>query len=217
MSRARLWIDFLLCVALGATALWRSHSLGGYSRGRGVEGPTEGIHAVAARATEADVALTPSCAPLPEPEDTEQSLSPFEAEKAIQCPPPVAVTAGCPAGTPYYQRVIWFDPGVSEFPEQTAMAHQLAAELKGVLDRHPKAVIEIAGYADRSGPNEKNRLLSEARAEGVRRFIGREIPAAERLQTVALGAAQPWDTGRGCAARARNRRVEVRVLESERQ
>ena len=95
----------------------------------------------------------------------------------------------------------------------------LTAESEGRLAKFAEALrgsslarkrFEIAGHTDASGSPDKNRQLSQARAESVRAFlVAHGVPAA-RLEAKGYGAeglalpGQPLDP--------RNRRVEARAL-----
>ena len=70
--------------------------------------------------------------------------------------------------------------------------------------------IEIAGHTDDVGSTSANLLLSEQRAEAVRRYlIGLGYPE-ERISSKGYGAGTPIDTNTTETGRARNRRVEIR-------
>lgn len=67
--------------------------------------------------------------------------------------------------------------------------------------------IEIGGHTDSLGAEADNQVLSEARAQSVRRFlIGRGIPE-DTMVAVGYGEAQPIATNDTPAGRAQNRRI----------
>jgi outer membrane protein OmpA-like peptidoglycan-associated protein len=75
--------------------------------------------------------------------------------------------------------------------------------------------VRIEGHADpKEAPGQPRRqALSQARADGVRSYlIGRGIDAA-RLQAVGYGSTRPVDSSGRAEGRARNRRVELIVVE----
>ncbi len=75
-------------------------------------------------------------------------------------------------------------------------------------------VIEVAGFADRTGKAARNQVLSERRANAVIQYLEQQgdIPIHRILTPAGMGTtheAQPNDTAEG---RKMNRRVEVKVL-----
>ena len=72
--------------------------------------------------------------------------------------------------------------------------------------------VELGGHTDSKGSNSYNQNLSDRRAASVRRFlIAQGVPAAQ-LQSKGYGETQPIDTNETDEGRARNRRVEFKVL-----
>ncbi len=93
-------------------------------------------------------------------------------------------------------------------PEARARLDALAAKLAG----QEQFIIEVAGYADPSGPQDYNVALSQKRAEAVVRYlVSRQIPV-RRIHTVGLGASE---AARDAESRRQARRVEVRVFVPE--
>lgn len=78
--------------------------------------------------------------------------------------------------------------------------------------------IEVAGYTDDRGDEESNMRLSVERALAVIDFLIAEGVAAERLHAVGYGESRPKESLSGLsgaaldAARAKNRRVELRAI-----
>jgi len=77
-------------------------------------------------------------------------------------------------------------------------------------------VVEVTGYADASGNSEKNRLLSERRANAVRSYLVEEhaVPLRRVLQSYGYGESQAVAENTTREGRAQNRRVEVKLLVS---
>jgi outer membrane protein OmpA-like peptidoglycan-associated protein len=73
--------------------------------------------------------------------------------------------------------------------------------------------VRIEGHTDDIGSATANRELSQARANAVRDYLIRRGVAAERLQAVGFGNTRPIDKQRTAEARAKNRRVELIVVE----
>jgi OOP family OmpA-OmpF porin len=82
-----------------------------------------------------------------------------------------------------------------------------------LLQRLPDLAVRIEGHTDSSGPAEYNRYLSEQRAESVMRYLEQGGISADRLTAVGHGESQPIATNQSPKGRARNRRVELQVLE----
>ena len=76
--------------------------------------------------------------------------------------------------------------------------------------------IAIEGFTDKIGTPEYNLELSRRRAIAVQTYLVAQhnIPVY-RLQIVGLGKDKPVDEGKGRAARAKNRRVEVTVFNAD--
>jgi len=99
----------------------------------------------------------------------------------------------------------------------------LTPEAKQQLDQfvqeHSSAkrfFITIEGFTDKTGPSAYNDALSRRRAERVMAYLVTQhnIPVF-RIQDVGLGKEKPADEGRNREARAKNRRVEVRLFTAE--
>ena len=101
---------------------------------------------------------------------------------------------------------VLFKLGTAELLAESVPAlNQLAAELLA----RPELRIEVAGHTDRIGEPQKNLVLSEQRAEAVKARLVRAGVAAERIRTSGYGDTRPLYP----SPDARNRRVEVRVVE----
>jgi OOP family OmpA-OmpF porin len=77
-------------------------------------------------------------------------------------------------------------------------------------------VIEIAGYADSSGDVERNRTLSQHRADAVVRYLqeSHDIPLRRMITPFGYGDARPAADNTSAEGRRQNRRVEVKILVS---
>ena len=100
---------------------------------------------------------------------------------------------------------------------------ELTGEAKEQLDQfvsqHSSAkryFITIEGYTDKTGTKSYNDALSRRRAEHVMAYLitQHNIPVF-RIQDIGLGNEKPADTGRNRAARAKNRRVEIRLFTAD--
>ena len=86
-----------------------------------------------------------------------------------------------------------------------ASLRQLAAEVPA------GASLSIEGHTDSQGADDANRLLSQRRADAVRRALAAAGIAASRLRAVGRGEVDPVADNATEAGRARNRRVEIAV------
>lgn len=89
-------------------------------------------------------------------------------------------------------------------PEDKAAIGKIA----DIAKRYPDASIKVQGFTDNIGSRGANRILSQARADSVRRSLVEDfqIPP-ERIEAVGYGAAQPVASNATEAGRAQNRRV----------
>jgi len=117
---------------------------------------------------------------------------------------------------------VFFRPSTARLtPEAMAQLDMLASQ---ITDRNGFA-LEIVGYGDTARPSVYNQNLAQLRAEAVQRYLAdrRNIPVM-RMFALGFGAARPATPGGGTmsnvstsdsssgAARALNRRVEIRLL-----
>ena len=74
--------------------------------------------------------------------------------------------------------------------------------------------IEVHGHTDATGPEVYNMGLSQRRAESVRDWLLENFSdlSADQITIRAFGEEQPIDTNDTRDGRARNRRVEIKVI-----
>jgi OmpA-OmpF porin, OOP family len=89
---------------------------------------------------------------------------------------------------------------------------KIAGDVKG----DKRFLIAVEGFTDSVGPKQYNEELSRKRADAVVNYLvaQHDIPIY-RIHMVGLGEEKPLDTARNRAARAKNRRVEVRVFTAD--
>ncbi len=125
-------------------------------------------------------------------------------------------TDGCPDEVPksvkQYTGVIqgiFFDFNKDTIAASSAPALDAAAK---IFQEFPDLRVEITGHADGIGSREYNIQLSERRAEAVKRYlVGKGIPAG-RIETRGAGPDAPIDDNQSEAGRAKNRRIEFKLL-----
>jgi outer membrane protein OmpA-like peptidoglycan-associated protein len=101
--------------------------------------------------------------------------------------------------------------------------YKLTADAKQDLDKLVTDVkpdrrffIAVEGYTDNVGPKDYNEGLSRRRADSVVEYLvaQHDIPIY-RIHMIGLGEEKPVDTANNRAARAKNRRVEVKVYSAD--
>jgi outer membrane protein OmpA-like peptidoglycan-associated protein len=102
-------------------------------------------------------------------------------------------------------------------------AYKLSDESKADLDKlvgdvknNKRFFIAVEGYTDSTGSAQYNHELSRKRADAVVNYLvsKHDIPIY-RIHMIGLGEDKPADEGRTRAARAKNRRVEVKVFSAD--
>ena len=102
-------------------------------------------------------------------------------------------------------------------------AYKLTDEAKADLDKlagdvknNKRFFIAVEGFTDNVGTNQYNEELSRKRADAVVNYLvsKHDIPIY-RIHMIGLGKDKPVDEGRGREARAKNRRVEVKVFSAD--
>jgi outer membrane protein OmpA-like peptidoglycan-associated protein len=116
---------------------------------------------------------------------------------------------------------------IDDYKLQTSVAvpfglnkSELNADAKAELDKFAAELksgtrffIAVEGYTDSTGPKAYNEALSRRRADRVVEYLvaKHDVPIF-RIHMIGLGQEKPVDNGRTSAARAKNRRVEVKVF-----
>jgi len=88
-------------------------------------------------------------------------------------------------------------------------------EVASALAREPNTSIRIDGFTDTSGTDAINEPLSKERARAVAGYIEQKGVAPERVTTQGLGSHNPVGDNATPDGRAKNRRAEISVEESQ--
>ncbi|MBL4688774.1 MAG: OmpA family protein [Nannocystaceae bacterium] len=81
-----------------------------------------------------------------------------------------------------------------------------------VLTRFPTVRVEISGHTDDRGSDEYNMDLSTRRADAVRAYLVDRGVESDRLSARGVGEESPRATNETSAGRAKNRRIEFKLL-----
>lgn len=85
-------------------------------------------------------------------------------------------------------------------------------EVVAMMKENTKVVIQLEGHTDNKGNAEANLKLSQARVDAVKKYMTSKGINKDRVKTKAFGGTKPIATENTEEARAKNRRVEMRVL-----
>ena len=82
--------------------------------------------------------------------------------------------------------------------------------------KNKRYFVAVEGFTDRVGTRQYNEILSRKRADAVVEYLvaKHDIPIY-RIHMIGLGQEKPVDEGKDRAARAKNRRVEVKVFTAD--
>ena len=95
----------------------------------------------------------------------------------------------------------------------TESSYQELDEFVVWLKARPNAIIQLEGHTDFQGNPAANMQLSQDRVDAVKDYLGKKGIKKQRIKTKAFGGTQPLTRERTPEARAKNRRVEVRILQ----
>jgi outer membrane protein OmpA-like peptidoglycan-associated protein len=87
--------------------------------------------------------------------------------------------------------------------------------LGNFLNEYPNRTASIEGFTDSTGSEDSNQMLSERRADSVKRYlVGRGVQS-ERLTSTGRGENAPVTDNETPAGRQQNRRVEVLISQTD--
>lgn len=106
-------------------------------------------------------------------------------------------------------RIVEFQAGNAQL---TAVGLRTLDDLVVVLQRFKGRRLEVIGHTDAQGAAAQNMLLSVERAQAVKAYLETRGIAGSSVVTSGAGAERPLATNDTAEGRARNRRIEFRVL-----
>ncbi len=139
----------------------------------------------------------PAPAPAPEPE-----AAPAPAPEPVEVARPVAHTKIILEGTHFAFNKATLRPDGKEILDQNAV----------VLNKYPDINVEISGYTDSIGSAKYNMKLSKERAETVKKYLESKGISADRMTIKGFGKTHPIASNKTAAGRAKNRRVEIEIM-----
>ena len=95
----------------------------------------------------------------------------------------------------------------------TPASSATVADLTRVLNAYPSTRVKLIGYTDASGEPAANKALSLGRAQAVAVMLTKGGVASNRIDTDGMGQADPLAPNDTEAGRARNRRLELVVIQ----
>ena len=104
---------------------------------------------------------------------------------------------------------IIFEPNMTELTESSKLQ---ADTLASILNANPDLIIEVFGYTDKSGIEEKNVVLSKNRAKALHDYLIEKGVDANRLYYSGCGSEHPIAPNKYRWGRDINRRIEVLIL-----
>ncbi len=103
-----------------------------------------------------------------------------------------------------------FDTGSANL---TGDAKNQVTQLGAIIAKYPSDQVTIIGHTDDVGGVKRNLELSKERANSVQAALVQSGVPAGRTKTEGLGESEPAVPGKTKAARAKNRRVELKIID----
>jgi len=104
---------------------------------------------------------------------------------------------------------IYFKSGSSELD---AASDPLLNSVADIANRCPSVKVEVSGHTDSTGSVSANQTLSEARAKAVVDYLVAHGVAQSRITSTGYGGTKPVASNANEEGRAKNRRIEFRVV-----
>ena len=104
---------------------------------------------------------------------------------------------------------IYFETGSATLDSISEMALNV---LKETFDQYPKLKVEVSGHTDNTGAADLNLKLSNERATAIKNYLVSKGVSNERISALGNGSNKPVDTNDTEEGRAKNRRIEFKIL-----
>ena len=153
-------------------------------------------------------------------EDPDKDGIPDAQDKCPTQPGPrsdIAEKNGCPSLTRFDEgnEIQLLEPIQFDFAKATIkkVSYPILDEVVALMKARTDVKIAVHGHTDSVGSDAANLALSKARAKSCMDYLISHGISAKRLQSEGFGESKPIDTNDTPAGRARNRRVEFKVVE----
>lgn len=101
---------------------------------------------------------------------------------------------------------VLFDSGKSTLQP---LSFPVLDEIGEIMKSNPSKHLTITGHTDSDGAEAANQILSEQRAESVKKYLTDKFGlSGSNITTIGKGESQPVASGNSADAKAKNRRVE---------
>jgi len=104
---------------------------------------------------------------------------------------------------------IYFDFNKATIKKNSAPTLDAAAK---IFKEYPGLKVEVSGHTDDVGTREYNVDLAQRRADSVKQYLVDRGVAADRIKTRGAGPDEPIADNTKAAGRAKNRRIEFKIL-----
>jgi len=85
-------------------------------------------------------------------------------------------------------------------------------EIARSLKQYPNSLIDVYGHTDSTGSEQYNQALSERRASTVANYLVMQGVSGARIRSQGFGETMPIASNETLEGRARNRRVEIKIV-----
>lgn len=127
--------------------------------------------------------------------------------KAVEPPKEVKMPETEVTGSVRIAAPVLFDINKSTIRESSK---PIIKEAIDKINSNPGAVIIVEGYTDTTGPASYNKVLSQIRANVLKKYLIKQGVSEEKIRSVGMGSANPVENNGSRAGRMKNRRAEMK-------
>jgi outer membrane protein OmpA-like peptidoglycan-associated protein len=104
---------------------------------------------------------------------------------------------------------IQFETGKAELKKES---YPILEDLLELMTLKPKMKIQISGHTDSDGDEAANLLLSQQRADAVKKYLVSKGISTTRISAIGYGETKPVADNSTTEGKAKNRRTEIKIL-----